>query len=143
MAVKVPYTTPYDFVLIMAKFASIGLWMSFFGFLIKGSGLGDISFADNQFLKFSTIIVFLVVFVFVSVLAHSITTLPIINTISSYIYVRVNLKTDMSFSEVSKIKELFVPNGTGTWHPCTEVTELPPNQRAEYIRQVYRKEFNV
>tara|TARA_R110001583_G_scaffold70476_1_gene199469 strand:+ start:2014 stop:2367 length:354 start_codon:yes stop_codon:yes gene_type:complete len=117
--------------------------MSFFGFLITGSNLGDIQFADNEFIKFASIIIFLGVFVTVSIFAHSITTLQIINTISSYVYVRVNLKTEMSFSEVSKIKEMFVPNPTGQWQPCTEVTDLPQNQRAEYLKQVYRQTFNI
>ena len=143
MAIRVPYTTPYDFVFIILKFLSVGLWMTFLGFLVKGSGLGSIQFSDNETMRLASTIIFLFVIAIVSVYAHRITTLQMINTISSYVYVRVNLKTDMSFSDVSKIKEMFVPNSTGKWLPCTEVVKLPKNERVEYLKQVYRRRFNV
>jgi len=139
MGVLVRYTTGYDYLFIAFKCISIGLWAGFLGQVIEVFGLNTIQFPEQEWLKLAAMIVFLAVFMWLAILCHQFTTLPLINTFSAYLYVNKTLKTQMTFSEVSKIKEMFTPNDTGNWHPCREVLDLPEKERSTYVKKVYMK----
>ena len=52
---------------------------------------------------------------------------------STYLYVRVHLKTEMSFSEIKQVAFLF--NGAlGKWYPLEEVKNLPKKMRKDFIK---------
>lgn len=55
------------------------------------------------------------------------------NTLSSYLYVRQELKTKISRKNAAYVSFLFTPNPTGKWYTMYGVLRLPEEQRLEYI----------
>lgn len=54
-------------------------------------------------------------------------------TLSTYLYVRSELKTKLTWSESANVSFLFAPNSTKKWYPLYTVLRLPQEQRTEYI----------
>lgn len=55
------------------------------------------------------------------------------DNLSSFLYVRLHLRTKMSFSEVKEIAFLFNANWDGTWYPLEEVKRVPKQLRKKFI----------
>lgn len=55
------------------------------------------------------------------------------NYLSSYLYIRLSLRTPITFSEAKYFAFLFVPNDTGSWWPMREIKNLPKESRRQYI----------
>ena len=53
--------------------------------------------------------------------------------LSSFLYVRVELKTKIRWKDASFVSFLFTANSTGKWYPMHNVLELPKEQRVNYI----------
>lgn len=56
-------------------------------------------------------------------------TQPFRNAASTWVYVRICLKTKISFKESGYLSPLFSVNGSGLWHPMTQVKKLAPEFR--------------
>jgi len=61
---------------------------------------------------------------------------PIRNTVSSYIYFRMDMKAPISWSEAKDLSCYVTPNGTGKWHSFAELKEIPRDQRRKYLQDV-------
>ena len=55
------------------------------------------------------------------------------NTLSSFLYVRQELKTKISWKNAAYVSFLFTPNPTGKWYTMYGVLRLPEEQRLAYI----------
>ena len=55
------------------------------------------------------------------------------NTLSSFIYVRHELKTKISWKDADYVSFLFTPNSTGKWYTMYGVLRIPENERVDYI----------
>jgi hypothetical protein len=53
--------------------------------------------------------------------------------LSSFLYVRVELKTKISWKDASFVSFLFTANSTGKWYPMHNIIGLPKEQRVNYI----------
>ena len=54
---------------------------------------------------------------------------PALSTLSTYLYVRLSLKTAINLKEAHYLTFLFEPNYTGKWYPLTHIAKLPKDQR--------------
>ncbi len=52
-----------------------------------------------------------------------------IHTLSTWLYIRITLKTPVSFTDAEELMWLFVPNDTGKWYPLREVATVSRDQR--------------
>lgn len=55
------------------------------------------------------------------------------NTLSSFFYVRQELKTKITWKDAAYVSFLFTPNPTGKWYSLYGVLRLPEEQRLAYI----------
>jgi hypothetical protein len=52
-----------------------------------------------------------------------------LSTLSSWLYARVSLRTDISFKEAKALRKLFQVDLSMTWVPLREIKKLPNDQR--------------
>jgi hypothetical protein len=75
----------------------------------------------------------LMVWVIVGTFIHIYLISPVLRTLSSYLYIRTQLKTPVSFAEARPLREIFCPAAEETWHPLRRISELPESQRREAL----------
>jgi hypothetical protein len=71
--------------------------------------------------------------IFLSRYIFGITAGRFFNTLSSFIYVRQELNTKISWKNAAYVSFLFTPNPTGKWYTMYGVLRLPEEQRLGYI----------
>lgn len=60
----------------------------------------------------------------------------VLNILSSFLYVRLRLKTRISWQNANYASFLFIPNRNNTWYPMLNVLTIPKEEREEYIEVV-------
>jgi|GEM_PF-1855116 len=54
---------------------------------------------------------------------------PLLGGLSTFLYVTIILKTNITFKEARALSFLFEPNYTNKWYPLTHIKNLPREQR--------------
>ena len=78
-------------------------------------------------------ITFLIGGIFLAKYIFAITAARFFNTISSFLYVRQELKTKITWKNADYVSFIFTPNPTGKWYTMYGVLRLPEEQRLGYI----------
>lgn len=71
--------------------------------------------------------------IFATIICHAIFINPIYHILTTYLYVRVDLGTKISFKEAKDLRILFEPNKSGVWYPMKEIKQLPKEFRREAL----------
>lgn len=58
---------------------------------------------------------------------------PFLNNLSSFLYIRRDLKAKVTFNEAKLLSFLFVPNDSGKWYPLDHIPTLPEDQRKQQL----------
>jgi hypothetical protein len=126
----IEYTHDYDRRLrTFSRFLNLVLWLAYLGIL------GDLVFPNFTFglppghLDWSI----WPLSVFAVWATWHFVTGPLINTLSSYLYITRELKTPVSWSDARNLRWLFVVNFQGTWYPLKHIRRLPKEQRREAL----------
>lgn len=59
--------------------------------------------------------------------------LPRLETLISYIHLRLLLRADISWRDARRLAGLFMPDQDGVWYPLNQVKRLPAALRKQYI----------
>lgn len=144
MGVRVKYTSGYDRFLFLLKFFTFLAWLLVTFFSMAGVGQLFESWLDSlsSWIKTLIEIVFFLCVFGVATFLHSITTSRWISIYSAYLYIRISLKTKISFRDANYLAWLFVPNETGRWYPMREIRQMPRELRRQYLlnkaAEIYR-----
>lgn len=141
MAVRIPFTTGFDYCIIILRVITSFAWI----FLVFGSLVEAVVFFNPPFPNSKVLLAIICIAAFVGSLLlaqylHSKTTGKFLFTLSAFLYIRITLKTKISWANCSKVGWLFTPNDTGKWYPLTEVKQMPPEMREIYILNFATKE---
>lgn len=120
MAIKIPITFTHEWskVIQIVKLVSV----FFIAFL---TGACACSFIDSD-------IIFLIFFIlgfFGGIFIGFYRLWDYLDTLSTYLYVRISLRTPIDLKEVKALKYFFEPNKTGKWYPMTHLRKLPKEMR--------------
>jgi hypothetical protein len=132
MAIRIYTTTIWSKILIIPKFV---LWIAVL--------MSVVSFSDwiSSFLTlpiFLAIIIWIVIFIALLIFQISVLS-PIFNTLSALLYIRINLKTKISWRQTKQIEWLFVPNETDKWWPMENIKDLPEDLRLPFLFKSAKK----
>ncbi len=58
---------------------------------------------------------------------------PWYETLESFLYIRVNLRTNISFTEAREFNELLSPSAFGKWYPLKEIRDVQKNDRRKAL----------
>ncbi len=125
MAVKIPVTHGWNGLIQFLKLCSIlvqvFLIMIFLVFLSEIFDISDIIL----------IIFFILALIGLFVIGHYRlwAYFDYLDTLSTYLYVRISLKTPIDLKEAKAIKYFFEPNQSGKWYPMTHLRKLPKEMR--------------
>lgn len=68
-------------------------------------------------------------------------------TLSTYLYVRINLRTPIKLKEAKALKFFFEPNETGQWYPMRHLRKSPKEMRRrilfEFVQKISEQEVNA
>jgi hypothetical protein len=144
MGVRIPHTSDIDRLLniprilvnIIYLFSIVGGIVSLIEYfnILKILNLG----------KTFNIIAFVVILIggyLLSFYLYRITAARFFATLSSFLYVRHELKTKISWKDASYVSFLFTPNTTGKWYTMYSVLRLPKDQRLDYILGFADKQY--
>ena len=56
-----------------------------------------------------------------------------LDAISSYLYIRATLGTEVDFNEAKALSFLFCEDEEGKWYPMLQIRKLPKPERKEYL----------
>ncbi|MEI8393066.1 MAG: hypothetical protein WCG40_11265 [Actinomycetes bacterium] len=84
--------------------------------------------SDNAATVVGWIVLFPVLFLLISI------------PVDTYLYIRFDLKTPISFRDARKLKKIFQGHAVDTWLPHDEVLSLPREQRRAYLFEVLAKQ---
>lgn len=134
MSVKVSYTHIYDkIVTFFFKFpTSIGLFLLFGFLIIEIERLIRID-KSNESLNIAIGIGIFILAYFISSFVYSKIFANFYHYLSAYLYVRLSLRTKLSWKEVTEIAWMFVPNESGVWYPLKEVKKLDKIERKQFL----------
>ena len=144
MAIKFPYTHHIDWLLIVPR---IVVWAA----LLISIILGAIYLIDN--IDFSKVglgtnmntVLDILAIIFGYLLSrylYALTFGRIFSTLSTYLYLRIELKTKMSWKDADFVSFLFTPNETGKWYPMDNVLKLPEKDRPKAVLEFAKKVYN-
>jgi len=142
MAIRVPYTTTIDRMLILPRFIIKAILLI--------SILGGLSVLLEHFDIFKilnlnttiSIILFILLLIGGIALSNYIFTKTageLFYTLSFYLYVKYKLKTKLSWKDANFVAFLFTPNDSGKWYTMTEVLKMAEEKRAAYIKNFAEK----
>jgi hypothetical protein len=141
MAIKVPFTSTIDRILIIPRLLSSFL---IFGLVTWGI-ISIIEFFQLEKLKISEFLS-IVIFILLLLISGIITSFIYTKTagkfffiLSAFIYIRYKLKTKMTWKDSSSVAFLFVPNDTGKWYQLNEVLRIEENNRVSFIIEFANK----
>ena len=84
------------------------------------------------------IAIYIVAF-FATITVHAMTLEQQYHIIQSYLYIRINLGTPITFYEAKHLLLLFAPSDEGRWYPMTGIRELPIEYRHQVLLDSARK----
>jgi hypothetical protein len=141
MAIKVPFTSTIDRILIIPRLISSFI---IFGIII-GIIITIIDFFQlekiniSEFLSVLLFIVLLITSGIVTSFIYTKTAGKFFFILSAFLYIRFKLKTKMSWNDSSSVAFLFVPNESGKWYPLKEVLKIEVNKRSAFILEFAKK----
>lgn len=139
----VRYTSGFDYLLIIVRYACFGLWLAAVVSFLEATGLSETPFPEQALLKIIALLLSLAFFFGSAAFLHHFTTAKLLSIFSAWLYIRFTLKTPISFFEAAQVRALFVLNTSGKWYPCTEVLSLPQGQRVAYIMNFHAQLENA
>ncbi len=77
--------------------------------------------------------VVLIIAFFATIVLHALTLEQWYHTIQTYLYVIINLGTNISMSEAKHFLMLFAPTDEGVWYPMTGIKDLPKKYRRQVL----------
>ncbi len=87
----------------------------------------------NATLNVISFITILIICTITTSLIYKSTIGKVLNILSAFLYVRIKLKTRISWKNANYVSFLFVPNSNNTWYPMLIVLTIPKDDREEYI----------
>lgn len=136
MAIKVTYSSSIDRYISVLRVLT-----SLIYFILVLLGISTFLEASkiSVYLKFNgtvNLILFFILLIgsiMISNYLYQITAGKIYRILSSYLYVRIELKAKITWKDAEFVSFLFTPNETGKWYNMHNVLKLPKDQRVSYI----------
>ena len=142
MAVRVPYTSTIDRILIVPRLIASAL---IFGLVAWGI-IAAFEFFHipekwniSGFLNIVLFLLLVLISGIISAFIYSKTVGKFLFSLSAFLYIRLKLKTKMSWRDSNSVAFLFIPNETGKWYPMLDALKIEQENRESYIKEFAKK----